>query len=242
MNQKEHIDIDALLRDAYRTSSWAEEPDDVLPIHPSRKFLRHMKILQKDPLRFLAVRKRDQKRKYLRQVWGPRMQKAACLLLFAAVLTSLVISISTNETVATLLRIQQEKEPGFVKYEVDGNITDTSFTPWTATWIPDSYSLKTCYNEVPIDYIEIYENKTGDQIHITCRPTLEQGFWNDSDHGSIEQISVNGLVAHGYLSNDPLFPNGIYWFDEEQHVFISIYGNDSASTLLKIAESMKPIS
>lgn len=224
MNEQERLEsmLDEIMKDA--ASAAAEdlgnqipEPDEDVTFSAEHEAAMH-KL-------FMAERKRLRRKK-----WVSYSKRAACIILVLAILSGITVFSVEAWRVKFLNFVFHTEEPN-----TDFNFSspDTSFQndEITLGYIPEGFTLAEDHSTETS--VELFFD-TDEQYFSISINSIDSNFSIDTENGSIEHITVNGVEAI-FTSNHNI--NALVWHTQDYS--FTILGNISKEDIIKIAENIK---
>lgn len=131
----------------------------------------------------------------------------------------------------------------YTEYNFHGDGTDPApLGVWRPTYIPEGY-VEWNKNETGILRSIDYVNEEDYLFSLTYMPLCENvSIMLDNEHSVFSRTTVNGLPADLYVGIEADDPSTVIWIDENNDMVFSLDGVLEKEELLRMAESIKPVS
>jgi len=200
----------------------------------SQDYLRERERLLRDPFRYAKRRSRSRHKAVL---WY-----AACALMTLCL--SAVLVLATNPAArAGAVRIWSTWYPEYTEYNFQGNGKEpATLEIWRPTYVPEGYEEWDRHETGNLRSI-YYVNDKGYLLSLTYMPLSNGGsILLDNEHSVFSKTTVNELPADLYLGIEEDDPSTVIWADESKEVVFSLDGILDRTELLRMAESVAPVS
>ncbi len=226
--------FDEMIRDSFRQNKYlalgdVSIPD--IPLHPSRRFLRRMKRLQRNPKRFLRLQKRSRRPAIVR------------ILLFALAGLSLAFLLlaALPEGRAWLASFSTRNLVTYESFDFDYSGVEQSSGPVVCPdpWLPDGYTLSEQQEDEDLSVTQTYLNEDGKAIHIRYQSAKEPLVVPIDPNGMrFMTVPIGDISGSFYASKRSEWPHELFWCDEETGTVVYLDGAESIPRMLRIAKSI----
>ena len=131
----------------------------------------------------------------------------------------------------------------YTEYNFHGDGTDPApLGVWRPSYVPEGYTVWKSNHYPEMSYID-YTNDKGSLLSVTYLPLNESGsILLDNEHSVHSSVTVNGCSADLYTAIEADDPSILVWADEKAEVVFSLHGVLNTEELLRMAESIEPVS
>lgn len=131
----------------------------------------------------------------------------------------------------------------YTEYNFHGDGTDPApLGVWRPTYIPKGY-VEWKKDETGLLRSIDYANEEDHLLAVTYMPLCDNvSIMLDNEHSVFGRTTVNGLPADLYVGIEADDPSSMVWVDERAEVVFSLHGILSTEELLRVAESIEPVS
>lgn len=218
--------LDSLRNDELNEKEAAE------PFNPSRNHQRQMRDMLKDPNKWL--------RNKIKPVWKVAVQRVAVVLLIASLGLGSVMAVSPTVRAAVIQWVTEWYETHIVYRYFDDQPQIDGMTHFTIQDIPQGYE-EVERVELPSSGSVVYEDDNGDVIYFDYTYMHQgSGTFVLLEGENIENVTINGMAGHCFLSEVEGNFNTLTWIDEDDNVQFVIDCALELEDLLLMAESVKP--
>ena len=196
---------------------------------PSSQHLRNMRIMCKDPKKWLH--------KLEHPVWRRILHHVAMILLVISIgFGSVMITVPSVR--AAVIRWVTEWYETHIVYRYSGESTPDGLSEYEITALPDGFA-ETARDALPNITDVTYEDKAWNIISFGYTSTVQGGasaFYTDDS--IIIDVSVSGMNGQFFESKTPGKFNTITWINHDYSIQFSISGIFDQAELLLMAESV----
>ena len=168
------------------------------------------------------------------------LSTAACLL-FSIVLAGYVILATCPAVKAAISDWFRDFGSYIVKYHFQGEKTDCEDTKFDLGYVPDGYVL---IDEManPESTIYIFANSENLFFSFHYIKSAENNTLSIyAEWAEHKQVIVNGNLVDLHIGKNTWDGNALVWFDKTYGILFQISGYLDESTLIQIAESVRPV-
>lgn len=225
------LELDGMLRrvlfDALRNEEADREEGECI-FAPSKNYLRQMKLMQKNPIKWLRNRSKP--------VWKVIVQKVAIILLIASLGLGSVMAVSPTARAAVIRWVIELYETHIV-YRFYGEPTAAKMPNYVIENLPEKY-VETDRIETDASVSLFYEDFNGgficfDYIHV------QQGAGAImTTQENVEDVTVNGLQGQLFVPTDTRSVTTVVWIDPQVNMQFMIESALEPISVMELAESV----
>ena len=227
------LELDGMLRrvllDVLRNEEADREEADCTFV-PSKNHLRQMKLMLRDPLKWMRNRSKP--------LWKAIAQKVAVALLIASLGLGSVMVVSPTAR-AAVIRWVMELYETYIVYRYFGEPLDGQMQHYELAKLSEGY-VETDRIETDLLGSVLYENGLGGIICFDYN-YLDQGAVGiyDPDDSDVINIKVNGIDGLLFVPRDPGGMLTVTWIDERANVQFCIIATQNEKEILRIAQNVR---
>ena len=174
-----------------------------------------------------------------------RSTAAACLV-FALILTTLIVSKTFADEMGLLWRVRYREDEVTWLFK-DGMEQEGELPNYEPTWLPEGYVLDRSYDGIVRDRMIDYKNPDNDQSWILFNymqiTDKEIYYLSSLDKGTyeVESIEINGMPGELYTFVDEPDRGYLLWIDKRNCIVFLLNFHIGAEDAVKFAESVTRI-
>ena len=131
----------------------------------------------------------------------------------------------------------------YTEYNFHGDGTDPApLGVWRPSYVPEGYTVWKVAPGKAL-YSIYYANEEGTLLSLTYMPLWDNAsIMLDNEHSVFSRTTVNGLPADLYTAIEADDPSAVVWADEGTEMIFFLRGVLNTEELLRMAESIEPVS
>lgn len=195
---------------------------------PSRKHQHQMRVMLKDPLKWLRNR--------MKPIWKLAAQRAAVILLAASVSLGSLMAVSPTVR-AAVVRWATEWYETYVVYRFSGGTISEEMPKYEIADIPEAFA-ETDRIESTSSVSVFYEDHSGNVICFDYLYMHQGAATIVTTDDNVVDVTVNGLQGQLFLPTDTKNTTTVLWIDPQANIQFSIDTTLDNNVIMHMAESV----
>lgn len=195
---------------------------------PSRKHQHQMRVMLKDPLKWLRNR--------MKPIWKLAAQRAAVILLAASVSLGSLMAVSPTVR-AAVVRWATEWYETYVVYRFSGGTISEEMPKYEIADIPEAF-VETDRIESTSSVSVFYEDHSGNVICFDYLYMHQGAATIVTTDDNVVDVTVNGLQGQLFLPTDTKNTTTVLWIDPQANIQFSIDTTLDNNVIMHMAESV----